>query len=252
MPFTFSHPAIALPLLYLPKKWFSLTGLVIGSMAPDFEYFLRMSIKSDYSHTLVGLFGFDLPLGILLAFIFHNIVRDSLFDNLPQFFKSRFSIFKRFNWNAYIKTHWFIVTMSVLIGAGSHLVWDSFTHEQGHFVMVLPVLENTIDILGNPIPIFKILQHTSSIIGAFVIAMAIYMHPVAHDITARANKTYWAIFTGIAFVIIAARFTCGLNIKQYGDLIVTGISAILIALILAPLLATKKKGRRATSCKQMR
>ncbi|WP_113654854.1 DUF4184 family protein, partial [Pedobacter namyangjuensis] len=30
MPFTFSHPAIVLPLTYLPKKWFSLTGLVIG------------------------------------------------------------------------------------------------------------------------------------------------------------------------------------------------------------------------------
>ena len=54
MPFTFSHPAIVLPLKYLPKKWFSFTGLIIGSMTPDFEYFLRMKVKSDYSHTLNG------------------------------------------------------------------------------------------------------------------------------------------------------------------------------------------------------
>ncbi|WP_262496247.1 DUF4184 family protein [Flavobacterium piscis] len=39
MPFTFSHPAIILPLKYLPKNWISLTGLIIGSLTPDFEYF---------------------------------------------------------------------------------------------------------------------------------------------------------------------------------------------------------------------
>ncbi|MEG1227787.1 MAG: DUF4184 family protein, partial [Flavobacterium sp.] len=40
-----------LPLQFLNKKWFSLTGLVIGSMIPDFEYFIRMRIQSIYSHT---------------------------------------------------------------------------------------------------------------------------------------------------------------------------------------------------------
>jgi hypothetical protein len=91
MPFTFSHPAIVLPFAFLPRKWFSLTGLVIGSLIPDFEYFLRMRIKSNYSHTIDGLFWFDLPLGIILGYIFHYLVRDSLLNNLPIFLKSRFS-----------------------------------------------------------------------------------------------------------------------------------------------------------------
>ena len=39
MPFTFSYPAIVLPLTYLPRRWFSLTGLIIGSLTPDFEDF---------------------------------------------------------------------------------------------------------------------------------------------------------------------------------------------------------------------
>jgi len=103
MPFTFSHPAIILPLTFLPRQWFSLTGLVIGSLAPDFEYFIRMRIQSDYSHTISGLFWFDLPLGIILAFIFHNIVRDSFFDNLPTILKSRLAKFKSFEWNEYFK-----------------------------------------------------------------------------------------------------------------------------------------------------
>ena len=101
MPFTFTHPAIVLPLTFLPRKWYSLTGLVVGSLTPDFEYFLRMRIESNYSHTLSGLFWFDLPLGILLTFIFHNIVRDNLYDNLPFIFSSRLIKFKEFNWNNY-------------------------------------------------------------------------------------------------------------------------------------------------------
>ncbi|WP_220463965.1 DUF4184 family protein [Adhaeribacter radiodurans] len=45
MPFTFSHPAIVLPLTLLLRKWYSLTGLVIGSLTPDFEYFYQFSIS---------------------------------------------------------------------------------------------------------------------------------------------------------------------------------------------------------------
>ena len=96
MPFTFSHPAIILPLTFLPKKWYSLTGLVIGSLTPDFEYFLRMKIQSNYSHSLSGIFWFDIPLSICLAFIFHNYVRNSLFDNLPTILKSRLTNYKAF------------------------------------------------------------------------------------------------------------------------------------------------------------
>ncbi|MEB0248571.1 DUF4184 family protein, partial [Mucilaginibacter sp. 5B2] len=61
MPFTISHPAVILPLNYLPKRFISLTALVVGSLTPDFEYFIRMKVQSDYSHTLPGLFWFDLP-----------------------------------------------------------------------------------------------------------------------------------------------------------------------------------------------
>ena len=116
MPFTFSHPAIVLPLSYLPQRWFSLTGLVVGSVTPDFEYFLHMRIQSDYSHTIDGLFWFDLPLGVLLAFAFHNIVRDMLFDNLPTTLKFRLLTFKQFDWNSLFKKNWPVVLISILVG----------------------------------------------------------------------------------------------------------------------------------------
>ena len=240
MPFTFSHPAIILPLTYLPRKWFSLTGLVIGSLTPDFEYFLRMRIKSNYSHTMDGLFWFDLPLGLLLAFIFHNIVRESLFNNLPPFLKSRFSTFKQFDWNRHFKQNWLVVTISIIIGAASHIFWDSFTHDHGYFVQTIPALQNSVDFLGRQIPILKILQHSSTLIGGLVIAFAIYKLPTITTEKENINLKYWTILATLTLTIIAVRLLSGLDPKQYGNVIVTGISAGLISLTITPWLTRTK------------
>ena len=241
MPFTFSHPAIVLPLTFLPRKWFSFSGLVIGSLTPDFEYFLRMRIKSNYSHTIDGLFWFDLPLGLILAFLFHNIVRDRLFDNMPTFFKSRFLTFKLFEWNKYFKKNWLVVTISVLIGAASHIFWDSFTHDHGYFVKIIPALQNSVDFLGREIRILKILQHSSTLLGGLVITFAIYNLPTTKTENKNINLKYWIILATQTLAIIALRLLSGLDLKEYGNLIVTGISAVLISLIVTPWLIRSKE-----------
>mgnify|MGYP003586426737 CR=1 FL=1 len=241
MPFTFSHPAIVLPLTYLPKKWFSFTGLVIGSLTPDFEYFLRMKIKSIYSHTIEGLFWFDLPLGLLLAFLFHNIVRDRLFDNLPTFLKTRFFAFKQFDWNEHFKRNWFIVSISILTGAFSHIFWDSFTHDHGYFVQTIPALQNSIDFLGRQIPVLKILQHSSTLFGGLIIAFAIYKLPTNSTANKNISLKYWAILAGLTLAVFILRLLSGLDLKQYGNVIVTAVAAGLISLTLTPLLAKRKE-----------
>nr|WP_294934884.1 DUF4184 family protein [uncultured Flavobacterium sp.] len=241
MPFTFSHPAIILPLSFLPKKWFSLTGLIIGSVTPDFEYFLRMKIQSNYSHTLSGLFWFDLILGLLLAFIFHNCIRNSLFDNLPMILKSRVAVFKQFDWNIYFKENWIVVSVSILIGAASHIFWDSFTHDHGYFVEKIPKLTNTMHFFGSQIPLLKILQHSSTLIGALIIAYSILKLPVDKSVKEGTNLKYWSILIFLTLVIIAARILSGLDYKLYGHIIATGISAGLISLALTPWLLQIKR-----------
>ena len=240
MPFTFSHPAIILPLTYLPRQWFSLTGLVIGSLTPDFEYFLRMRIKSNYSHTIDGLFWFDLPFGVLLAFWFHNIVRDKLFDNLPTILKSRFTTFKQFDWNRHFKQNWLVVTISILIGTASHIFWDSFTHDHGYFVQTIPALQNSVDFFGRQIQILKILQHSSTLLGGLLIAFAIYKLPTNKTENVNVNLKYWIILAGLTFTITSVRLLSGLDFKQYGNVIVTAISAGLISLTITPWLAKMK------------
>jgi hypothetical protein len=235
MPFTFSHPAIVLPLTYLPKRWFSLTGLIIGSMTPDFEYFLRMKIQSLYSHTINGLFWFDLPLGIILAFIFHLLVRNTLFGNLPYFINSRLSEYKSFQWTYYFKHHWLVVCISVLIGAASHLLWDSFTHQHGYFVAAIPQLTQKVTLLGKDVFLFKILQHGSTLIGTIVILYAFLKLPINQNTSKSINYKYWSIVSFLALLVIFLRMAFGLGFRQYGHLIATGIAAVMIGLVLAPL-----------------
>ena len=97
MPFTFAHPAVVLPGVFLPKHWMSLTGLVVGSLVPDFEYFFRWQVLSLYSHTPAGIFWFDVPVALALCFVFHVVIKKALLENLPIFFKARLLKFKNFD-----------------------------------------------------------------------------------------------------------------------------------------------------------
>lgn len=241
MPFTFSHPALILPLTYLSRKWYSLTGLVIGSLTPDFEYFIRMKVQSEYSHTVGGLFWFDLPLGLLLAFAYHMIARDALLNNLPIALKSRLGVFRLFDWNNYFRKSWIIIIYSILIGASSHLLWDSFTHEDGYFVNVTDGLKSSIFLAGLEIPIYKLLQHLSSFMGVLIIAFAVWQLPTNKAVECAPSSRYWFIVVFIAVCILALRMASGLTYQQYGNVVVSGIAAGIISLIIVPLLAKNIK-----------
>jgi hypothetical protein len=240
MPFTFSHPALVLPLTYLPKKWYSLTGLIIGSMAPDFEYFIRMKPLSYYSHTIAGIFYFDLPLGIILAFMFHNLVRDSLYMNLPRFLKIRITAFQNFDWNRFFIKNWIAISLSLVIGAASHILWDSFTHKFGYFVETLPLLTTRINLMGYNVPIYNILQHTSTLIGGLIIIYSFFNLPIIVRDIVPVDLKYWGVLILVALIILVIRFLTGLDIRLYGKVIVTVISATLISLTLTPILLKVK------------
>jgi hypothetical protein len=134
-----------------------------------------------------------------------------------------------------------VVTISILIGAASHIFWDSFTHDHGYFVQTIPALQNSVDFLGRQIPILKILQHSSTLLGGLVIAFAIYKLPTNKTENENINLKYWAILAGLTLTIITIRLLNGLDFKQYGNVIVTAISAGLISLTITPWLTRTKE-----------
>lgn len=235
MPFTFSHPAIILP--FLKNKKMSATALVVGSMSPDFEYFFRMKMQSELSHTFLGLFLIDFPLCFLVIFVFHGIIKKPLIDNLPLFLKSRLQLLRNFNWFDYLKKNVFLVLISFLIGALSHLFWDSMTHWDGYLVQRITFFNEEV----MTIPIYKIAQHLSTVVGLAILFF--YIHNLAVDVTILKSSLfkYWFMTIAFAAVILIARFMFGLQIEEIGSVIVSILFSGMLALTVVGLIFRFKK-----------
>ena len=231
MPFTFSHPAIILPLNRLSKNWISLTALVIGSITPDFEYFIRMRVLSTYSHTWFGLFCFDLPLGLFLLIIYNRLIKNKVIDRLPVYFNQRLSAFKNER-PQYLGANFFVLIFCLLMGTASHIFWDSFTHPTGYFVKHSHLLSHKIIIRHFPVPVYSILQQLSSIAGALVIVYAVIKLLPGKTTTVKENAAYWIKIVAIGIVALATRFATGLKLHDYGDVVMSEISGLLIGLLM--------------------
>jgi hypothetical protein len=233
MPFTPAHPAIVLP--FLRSRYFSATGLIMGSMAPDFEYFIRMNTGSEHGHTLPGLFYFDLPVSLLFATLFHLVVKKSLVSNLPVFFQHRFCCSFRFNFLIYLKKHYLIFMLSVLAGAFTHILWDSFTHNTGYFAQRLDVYKNTfISFLGIRYPLFFVLQQLSTLLGlVIVLTFIIFLKPQFVQKSNKPSLYYWLSVMLITFVVTGIRFAFKSSDLNLGNFVVVSISGFCVALIVA-------------------
>ncbi len=128
MPFTLAHPLGALPLKWVKRSWFSTTGLVVGSMAPDYEYFLKQQPSPTLSETGWGALLFDFPLAILVALVFHLLVKQPLIRHLPAPFDLRLSGYAQTSFLTYLGRHWAVFLLSVVLGIASHLFLDWVTN----------------------------------------------------------------------------------------------------------------------------
>lgn len=163
MPFTASHTAIILPLL--KQKKLSVSGLLMGSMVPDFEFFIRLQAHVIHGHSIDAMFWLNIPTAILCITLYHLVVRNQLILNLPLYFRKRFQPFLNFDWITYFKLNYIKVISSILIGNISHLLWDSFTHFDGFVVTKIAFLNAEFW----QIPLYHIMQYGFSVLGAFAV-----------------------------------------------------------------------------------
>lgn len=180
MPFTFSHPALIIPLLRARRRWpwLSATGLIAGSVAPDFEKFFRLRLASGNSHTLASIFYFSCPVGLVLACLFHLLVRRPLLAHLPAALRGRLNQFAGFDWLAQLRRYPWGVWLSLAIGAALHLFWDGFTHNPNSTASLLPGLDRVVWIHYRPVSLSQLLAIGSSGLGGLAIAWAVWRMPV--------------------------------------------------------------------------
>lgn len=193
MPFTFSHPAAILPLHYFSRKKLSITGLIAGSLVPDFEYFVRDFHKSFYSHTWAGLFYIDVPAGLLLCFLYHLLIRDPFYNNAPYFLKRKLASFQPLSWMACFQQNWKTVLLSLLLGAASHLVWDKLTHHTVPMVQSASGFNTFVTPKDRNMTYF-LFWDINSLIGGFLVLCSVWWLPAKRVLPNKNTSPYWICF----------------------------------------------------------
>jgi Domain of unknown function (DUF4184) len=167
MPFTLAHPAIVLPLRR--QKLLPLIPLIIGSMVPDVMSFApyRLRWLMADAHSLSGLIPTDLPLGCLILLVAVLLRRQLI---APLWGAHRTLV--QTSCDQFLSQRWWWLTSipALLVGAFTHLLWDSFTHADRWMVRRLPWLQQPlIPDSDHPLHIFHALQYISSAMGLLLI-----------------------------------------------------------------------------------
>lgn len=170
MPFTFAHPAAAVPMLHPLGRYGVLSALVIGSLTPDLAYVLPVSVSRHESHTLAALLWFCLPVGVLSYLLFHLVLKGPLLGLLPLFALRRMGVYAS-TFRSLPAVPWSAVIVSLLCGASTHLLWDAFTHADAPAVAAFPLLQTHLFWLGAyPVYVYKVLQHGSTCLGLLLLS----------------------------------------------------------------------------------
>lgn len=247
MGFTFSHPALILPARYLPRKRYSMNGLIIGSMIPDVEYFIRLDNVSTFSHTFPGIFLFDLPAALIILTIYHQLIKEPLISNLPSFFKSRLQTYNGFKWPAYCQKNWAVISFSIVFGVLTHLLWDGFTSGNGYFVMRHPILEAPVSIFHLDLFSYKIIKHLSSLAGVLLLFYVLYKLPKKDHPTLPTDQNYWIWIISLTILITGIQLLTYYQHISANQLIKKIVSSGLLALISVSLYYRTKSTHMNTS-----
>jgi len=239
MPLTFAHPAAILP-FSRKSKYINFSAMVFGSMAPDFEYFLRGQPMGDIGHTFTGLVLFNLPLVTIVYVIYHIFVHQILFNHLPTSLQDTYV--KRVDSTIIVKV--VVFCYSALFGMLTHVVWDSFTHINGYMVLKFSALfTHSYNIYGFAIPLYKFLQHGSTLFGITMILVYMCYRALTQrkhkHITVEPKKKLIFWFSIFILTVLFVSLWClidPVSITSYGILVVRIIDSSLLSLFLISLL----------------
>ena len=132
MPLTFlSHQAVVLPLKIATPRAVSGTALVLGSMAPDVEYFLRAYPTATLSHTWVGQLTFCLPVTLVLFWLVTRVIAEPAAAHAPDWGELQLADYALIARQPSGIGHWAIVMVSAVIGSASHLLLDGAERAAG-------------------------------------------------------------------------------------------------------------------------
>lgn len=251
MPWTFAHPAAVLPLRRFGASRLPLSGLVAGSLAPDFGYYAGLFDLATRAHTPVGVLLFCLPPAFLLVLFLHRF-RRHLVAPLPDPHRTLLDDVSVLSLRSPENMAGMVV--AILIGAFTHVAWDAFTHANGAMVQAgAPLREPLFVFAGRTYAVYNILQHASTLLGLIAMAVAYgrWLHRSVQAGHARRGKpgdyvplAMAGMVSGLLGLVIA-RLTLGSG-RAHEVVIVRGvIDATLVFIAAYGVLVLRAASRRA-------
>jgi hypothetical protein len=170
MPFPLAHPAAVLPLRRACPRILDFPALLIGAVVPDAGYLLPGSNPGLLSHRISGIVLFSLPVGWVGYWIFRRgsqIMSKAARKGLRALPEEEGQRAARKGLRA-LPEEVGRISLSLMIGASTHVLWDSITHQDGWCVERFPVLRTCV----GGWELFDILWYASTIGGAISLALA--------------------------------------------------------------------------------
>ncbi|MBA9025834.1 DUF4184 family protein [Peribacillus huizhouensis] len=237
MPLTFAHPAAVLP-FSRKSNYIHFSAMVLGSMAPDFEYFLRGQPSGEIGHTFFGFLYFNLPLVTIIYMIYHFFIHQILVTHLPSFLQDSYT--KKSDASQPLKI--IVFCYSALFGMLTHVIWDSFTHMNGYMVMNFPIFNYMFSVYGLDIPLYKFLQHGSTLFGIMMIIGYLYFRASSQNKQRNLSGypkqkfIFWSTIFLLTILSVTLWFLIDcVSIRSYGIIVVRIIDSALISLFLISL-----------------
>jgi hypothetical protein len=237
VPFTISHVAAVIPGYRLLSRAHVFTAAVIGSMVPDFGLLIPPDLLRWQTHSVLALFTFCLPAGLLTYWLTQLVIKPAMLEILPDrpFLRLQGS---EFHVSATDIRHWVAVGLAILIGAVTHLIWDGFTHEDAHGVRMFPVLSDYgPEMAGHPVHIYRWLQYGSSVLGLLIVVAALILWwrqaPRPHQPTGRrigaTERAIWLsayLLLPLLFIVASVWQGWSTTVTAFGASGVVGVMAV--------------------------
>ncbi|GID98070.1 DUF4184 family protein [Amorphoplanes digitatis] len=140
MPFTAGHPAAVLPFV---RRGLPASALVIGSMTPDLTMLVPVAAVIHFAHTSLGLITVDLVLGTGAFALWQALFGPAVVAISPAFLATRLpgDVPRGLAYHLGSGGRVLRVLVAVLIGAATHIAWDSITHDWMWGTQHVPWLE---------------------------------------------------------------------------------------------------------------
>jgi len=225
MPFPLAHPAAVLPLKRFCPRWLNLPALVIGSVSPDAAYLFGKLKLEEVSHRSWGIVAFCLPAGFLLTLLLH-LLRSQLAGMLPEKYGR---VFLPSTWQPFGSAG--VIMLSLLIGTGTHLLWDSLTHRGGWAAGRIPMLETSVgSFAGHTVRLCRVLWYGSSFAGVACVYLVYRNAQQTSEpgVAKVLKKATWLEATLVAALVLPIELVHDLVRGPAGGMLVALLSFLLV------------------------